>query len=163
MVGLVRIAGVASAILSLVAGSTMAHAASRGCDAINATQLPLTADAKRIGSLADQAQSTVCLAVGFNGGCFGRAGQQTLATDNPQTSAAYDLTAGETIVFAITKSGDRDVARIVVLEPGTLEVTPLSNAMLSIGHSGTYRFELQSSGASGHLATVRLTCLPASS
>ena len=149
-------------LLAIMCAAAQA-APSAGCDAINSSTLRLSTDTRSIGSSADQAQSTLCLAVGFNGGCFGRVARSNVAPDDMRASQNYDLAAGETVEFAIATSSDADIARIVVLEPTTAEITPLRGTSYHVGHSGTFRFELAASGATGHTATARATCIPASS
>ncbi len=78
-------------------------------------------------------------------------------------SRTYDLVAGETIEFSITKSAPRDVVRVIVVEPATAEIVPLEGTAYRVGHSGAFRFELAASGNSGQSAVARAICVPASS
>lgn len=155
--------GGAAAILSLLAAASAAHAASPGCLSINADTLRLQADARRIGSSADRAQAIDCLAVGFNGGCFGRTDPPVIQANGNQASRTYDLAAGELIEFSITKPAARDTVRIVVVEPATAEIVPLEGTTYRVVHSGGFRFELAASGNSGQAAVARAICVPASS
>lgn len=149
--------------LALFAATSAANATSVGCASINADPPRLQADTRRVGSSADRDQAIDCLAVGFSGGCFGRFNPPAGPAANSEAARTFDLAAGETIEFSVTKPAVGDIVRIVVVEPATAEISPLEGTTYRVAHTGAFRFELAASGNSGRTAVARAVCVPASS